>query len=340
MKMKKAMTQKRRERIRREILALLSEEPGLFRREINKRLAVSFALGAAELSDNTPDSRKNLLFSAIGTVLSDLCRDGTLHRSAEGRYILKKDAHVAVRDAACRDFLLSLLEGEALTRSEIYESAEGHFGTKRTPTPKDDHALRSMTGSLLDALVREGELSREGELYRRTVHDREFFENGDDERLRRLYLSLLHRQGGAFFERFTVSLLRDYYRRTGRTVTVAEVSGGADDGGIDGRIETRDALGFSEIVLLQTKCRREHLHVTEREVRGFYGAMRAKGGTRGIFVTTSYFHEAARRFFDALPDCVGIDGVQLFSLIRECSYGLRHTPEGYTVDRSFFRESL
>ncbi len=340
MKMKKALTEKRRERIRREILALLSENRGLFRREINTRLSVSFGITPTEARDNAPDSRRNLLFSAIGTVLSDLTRDGTLLRSAEGRYTLTKDAHVAVREAACRDFLLTLLEGCGATRSEIYEKAEAHFGTKRTPTLSDDHALRSMTGALLDSLVREGELTRDGELFRRTVYDEEFFENGDDERLRRLYLSLLHRQGGAFFERFTVSLLRDYYRRTGRTVTVAEVSGGANDGGIDGRIETRDALGFSEIVLLQTKCRREHLHVTEREVRGFYGAMRAKGGTRGIFVTTSYFHEAASRFFDALPDCVGIDGVRLFALVRECSYGLRHTAKGYAVDRSFFTESL
>ena len=340
MKLKKALTKQRREKLRREILSLLSERRGLFRREINSHLSATHGITEAEAQDNAPDSRRNLLFSAIGTVLSDLTRDGTLLRSAEGRYTLEKDAHVAVREAACRDFLLTLLDGREATRSEIYAEAEAHFGTARTPTLSDDHALRSMTGALLDALWREGELTKSGDLFRRTVYAEEFFESGDDERLRRLYLSLLHRQGGAFFERFTVSLLRDYYRRTGRTVTVAEVSGGADDGGIDGRIETRDALGFSEVVLIQTKCRREHLHVTEREVRGFYGAMRAKGGTRGIFVTTSYFHEAASRFFDALPDCVGIDGVRLFALVRECSYGLRHTAEGYTVDRSFFRESL
>ncbi len=340
MKMKKALNAKRRERVRREILAALSGGRSLFRREINSILAKSFGLTAQELRDNAPDGRRNLLFSAIGTLLSDLCREGALARSTEGRYTLTCAACVAVHDAKCREELLSFCEGTVRTREAIFAHLEVTFGTDRTETKEDDHALRSLVGSLLDRLVFEGELIRTEAGFRRAEIADEFFPTGDGEGLRRRYLELLHRQGGAFFERFTVALLSDYYKRTGRTVTLAEVSGGSQDGGIDGRIETVDGLGFSECVLIQTKCRREHLHVTETEVRGFFGAVCASGGSRGIFVTTSYFHEGALRFLDGIPNCVGIDGRKLFEIVTMCGFGLRHTPEGHTIDRRVFSESL
>ena len=340
MKMKKAVTAGRRERVRREILATLEGGRSLFRREINTALVARFGLGEGDLADNSPDSRKNLLFSAIGTLLSDLVREGALMRSAEGRYTLTRAAHVAVHTAKCREEILAFCCEASRGRGEIYTHLEGYFGTDKTDTTADDHALRSLAGTLLDRLVGEGELIREGESFRTACERDEFFPKGQEEALRERYLDLLHRQGGAFFERFTVKLLADYYTRTGRKVSYAEVTGGSNDGGIDGRIDTEDALGFRETVLLQTKCRRGHLHVTEREVRGFYGATCAAGGSRGIFVTTSYFHEAAVRFLDGIPNCVGMDGKKIFSLILQCGFGLHRTAEGYTIDRRVFSESL
>jgi restriction system protein len=188
--------------------------------------------------------------------------------------------------------------------------------------------------------VQEGELARSGHRFLRLVQTDEVFADVDDVALRRRYLALLHRQGGAFLERFAVRLLEDYFRRTGRTVTLAEVTGGSADGGIDGRLHTVDGLGFSETVLIQTKCRKADLHVTEREVRGFYGAVCAAGGSRGIFVTTSYFHGGAKKFLDGIPNYVGIDGEKLFSIVKLCSFGLVHTAGGYTIDKRIFSESL
>ncbi len=340
MKMKRALKGRKRDEIRRRILAVLAGGESLYRREINHRLADAYGLTADERRDNAPDSRRNLLFSAIGTLLSDLTRDGTLTRSAEGRYTLVKETRVAVRDARCREEILAYLAGGEHTRSEIYTHLERHFGTDATETTADDHALRSMAGNLLERLMSEGEIAKSEGGYRRTPLPDVVFPPEDEERLRRAYLLLLHRQGGPFLERFAVTLLAAYFKRTGKQVLLAEVTGGAADGGIDGRIDTVDTLGFAETVLLQTKCRREDLHVAEREVRGFFGAVCAIGGSRGIFVTTSYFHEGAERFLASIPNCVGIDGKKLFAIAKECSFGLHRTREGYTIDKGFFSESI
>ncbi len=340
MKMKKAIKGRQRGEIRQRILSVLAGGESLYRREINSRLSDIYGLTAEERRDNAPDSRRNLLFSAIGTILSDLMRDGTLARSTEGRYTLTKETRIAVREARCREEILAYLTEGVHTRSEVYAHLERHFGTAATPTRADDHALRSMAGTLLDRLAAEGEIARDEAGFRRTPPALEVFPTENEEGLRRGYLSLLHRQGGAFLERFAVTLLSEYFKKNGKTILVAEVTGGAADGGIDGRIDTVDALGFSERVLLQTKCRREDLHVTEREVRGFFGAVCAIGGSRGIFVTTSYFHEGAARFLSSIPNCVGIDGKKLFAIVKECAFGLHRTREGYTIDRKIFSESL
>lgn len=340
MKMKQASTAAVRRRIREEILSVAEEGKPFVRREVNRRVAARFGLSQKQLADNTPNSRKNLLFSAVGTLLSDLVREGALLRSAEGRYTLTGTSHIAVQASLCRSEILSFCQGGTRSRAEIYAHLEAHFGTKTTETAADDHALRSLAGSLLDRLVLEGELVGEDGSFRRVLPRDECFAAEDTEALRARFLELLHRQGGAFLERFAVTLLSEYYARTGRTVTYAEVSGGSQDGGIDGRLDTVDALGFRETVLLQTKCRKRDLHVTEREVRGFYGALCAAGGSRGIFVTTSYFHEGALAFFRGVSNCVGIGGDTLFEIACECRFGIQRTSDGLLyLDRKVFSES-
>lgn len=339
-KIKRAVTSSERARVRRDILAVLGKGQALFRREINTAVARMRGLSAAEGRDNAPDSRRNLLNSAIGTLLSDLCREGAVLRSAEGRYLLTCPAVHAIREAELREAILTFSKGEGHPRGEIYAHIEELFGTAKTAGREDDNALRCRAESLIARLLGEGELIAEGEYVRRVREEDEFFPDGQEDALRARYLDLLHRQGGPFLERFAVALLSDYYKATGRTVTCAEVIGGSQDGGIDGRIDTTDALGFRETILIQTKCRRSNIHVTERELRGFWGAVCAEGGSRGIFLTTSYFHEAGLRFLSRLPSCVGIDGERLFSLILDRRFGLHRKGGGYVIDRKLLSESL
>ena len=144
------------------------------------------------------------------------------------------------------------------------------------------------------------------------------------------FIARIHARGGEFFENYLVTLLSKYYKRHGYTVEEAYVTGGSADGGIDGVIKTVDGLGFRETVMIQTKNRIELS--SETDVRGFYGAVCASGGTRGIFVSASDFHSTARDFLLGVDNCVGINGRKLFSLAVECSYGIKKSGGKLTVD--------
>jgi restriction endonuclease Mrr len=64
--------------------------------------------------------------------------------------------------------------------------------------------------------------------------------------------------------------------------------------------------------------------------------MNAQKGTRGIFVTTSSFHPAAEKLLLSLPNCVGIDGKKLFSLVKQTVYGIHKTKSGFSFDNAIF----
>ena len=104
---------------------------------------------------------------------------------------------------------------------------------------------------------------------------------------------------------------------------------------VDVIMETEEELGFVERIIIQTK-NRKNIQTTEKEIREFYGVMNAQKGTRGIFVTTSSFHPAAEKLLLSLPNCVGIDGKKLFSLVKQTVYGIHKTKSGFSFDNAIF----
>ena len=132
------------------------------------------------------------------------------------------------------------------------------------------------------------------------------------------FIGNLNSKGGENFEHFGAMLLRAFYEKAGVTVNECKVTGGSDDGGIDIVVRTTDKLGFKEFICVQAKARR-NAHVTLKEVREFIGAMHTQGGTKGIYLTTSVFHEDAKRLIDEVHNVTGIDGATVFKLAKECN---------------------
>ena len=156
-----------------------------------------------------------------------------------------------------------------------------------------------------------------------------------DEKLRDAYLKRMRSLGGDYFEYYSVYLLERYSIRNGRRLEGLRISGGENDGGIDGEIELTDKLGFRETIYIQSKNwnpdkgKEEYWVVGETLLQQFIGACacrQAKDGKqncRGIFVTTSRFTPEAKRILDDMSDkIVGYDGNDLYDAAKECEFGV------------------
>jgi hypothetical protein len=238
---------------------------------------------------------------------------------------------VIIHEERCELYILSALKERPQTRAELRTHLTEQFGTHRTASKKDDSDLFSTIATVLARLLKSGVILQDGNTY----HLCKSCTASPDctvelATLRTEYLARVHAKGGEFFEHYFMNVLEKYVTLHGKTVIKNATVGGAEDGGIDGILVTKDCLGFEERILVQTKNRR--MTFAEKELRGFYGALRAAGGTRGIFATTGSFHEGASRFLDSLPDLVGTDGYQLFEMAKETLYGIKRTGGKLAVD--------
>ncbi|MDE5594627.1 MAG: restriction endonuclease [Muribaculaceae bacterium] len=139
-------------------------------------------------------------------------------------------------------------------------------------------------------------------------------------------LAAVKEQTPKFFEELVVLLLvRMGYG--GDFEDAAEVTQYSNDGGIDGIIK-EDALGLDKIYIQAKrwtdKC------VGGPDIQQFIGALINVGATKGIYITTSTFSEAARRQIrnSGSLKIVLIDGQELARLM------IKHNV-GVVVDRSF-----
>lgn len=295
-----------------------------------------YPLTQAERADKTPNGKRNLLRSLTGVAIAELKKEKTIEETS-GEYYLTKEMPVIVREEQCEKETLQLLSKTSMTKAELFVRLGERMGTDKTRTKTDDATLRSVTGTILKRLTQKGQLTLSGGRYTlvkpSNTATKASYEGEAD--VKKAFLTKLHGMGGAFFERFFMNLLDCYYKSTGKTVRYCQVVGGSEDGGIDGIIETVDDLGFREQTMVQTKCRGEN-HVTEKEVREFYGALCAKNGSRGIYATTSTFHYGALKFLSKIDNCVGVDGDRLFSIAQKCRYGVKKSKNGYILDDSAF----
>lgn len=301
------------------------------RRELIERCEAGFGLSAAEMSDNSVSGKKNQLRSLLGTAINEMHAAKMIGLDTRGRYYLASDKPVVVRIERCEREILKLLTERAATKREIREHIASALGADKTATTRDDDLVSTYMGGILKRLVERSVISLVDGVY--SLSERISARADDINEMLALktdFIARLHARGGEFFESFTVTLLSKYYKKLGYEVREAYVTGGSADGGIDGVIKITDKLGFRETVMIQTKNRIELS--SETDVRGFYGAVCAGGGTRGIFVVSSDFHSTARTFLDGIDNCIGITGATLFSLALECGYGIKKATGTLTVD--------
>ncbi len=111
------------------------------------------------------------------------------------------------------------------------------------------------------------------------------------------------------------------------------------DGGIDGIID-EDELGLEKIYL-QAKRYSEN-RVNEKEMQNFAGALGCSPVRKGVFITTSYFDERAKRKAESIQGKVIrlVDGDELTRLMIKHNVGvqLKTKIEIKKIDEDFFIE--
>ena len=302
------------------VLKLLDGK-ALSRTEIIDGVLAGYKLTKRELEDFSINGRRFNLRSSIGTVLSDMEKKGIVANDEDGLFVRTEEKIIAIQIEECEAEIIRLVTEAPKTKQEIKDSLVTYFGTDTTPSIKDDNRLFTYMGQILKRLVTEDVFEYDGAVYSTKperiayISDRRALLD-----LKASFLARIHSHGGEFFERYFLNLLKRYLVHCDKTVTEAYVTGGPDDGGIDCILKTVDSLGFRETIMVQTKNRLETTN--ETAVRGFYGAVCARQGSRGVFATISDFHPAATELLDSIDNCVGVNGDKIFSMACDTSYGI------------------
>jgi restriction system protein len=140
----------------------------------------------------------------------------------------------------------------------------------------------------------------------------------------------------AFFEELVIDLLVKM-GYGGSREDAGKAVGKSGDGGIDGIIN-EDRLGLD---MIYVQAKRWTGNVGEPPVRDFVGALDGEGVQKGIFITTSDFHPAAKRFAErSSKRIILINGHQLAQLMIEHDVGVStvETHEIKRVDSDYFIE--
>ena len=333
------ITAEDKQKVLKSIVKYLSSSLECTRNEVINGALICYGFSKQEIEKAQGATAKvNYIRSYIGTALTNLVSQGDVNVDKSKRYSLAKEQLVIVKEAECRAEILRLLKTKSMKKSDVYLALQKKFGTDKTTSKVDDNSLKQIAGQILSEEKSNGSLHEDNGLFSLTIKKQPTAYPSTalpEDQFAPLFISRINELGGEFFERFVANMLEKYYLINGRDVLSCDIVGGSNDGGVDVIMETEEELGFVEKIIIQAK-NRKNIQVTEKEIREFYGVMNAQRGTRGIFVTTSSFHPSADKLLLSIPNCVGIDGNKLFSLVKQTAYGIHKTKSGFSFDNAIF----
>ena len=150
-------------------------------------------------------------------------------------------------------------------------------------------------------------------------------------------LTMVLKKSPSFFEELVAKLLIKM-GYGGSYEDILQNRGQSGDEGIDGIIK-QDALGLDKIYIQAKKWADNS--VSGPEIQKFVGAIRQKQATKGIFITTSRFTDAALKCAKEVSDTIIlIDGKKLTKLMLDYNVGVQTEEiiEIKKMDEDFFEE--
>ena len=189
---------------------------------------------------------------------------------------------------------------------------------------KNDQNIKTVTNNLKDTHIEEEKTPEELIESAQNL----YFESLQSE-----LLSKLKKVDPVRFERIVLQLMEKMNYGVGQMTPLSH------DGGIDGIIN-EDELGLEKIYL-QAK-RYSDNKVNEKEMQNFAGALGCSPVRKGVFITTSYFDERAKRKASSIQGKVIrlVDGEELTRLMIKHNIGVQTKTkiEIKKLDEDFFSE--
>jgi restriction system protein len=282
--------------------------------EVYDALAKHFHLNDADLSELLPSGTQSRWHNRASWACYDLYRAGLLTRLKRGTYQITDDGRkVAAQKPAVidRDYLMQFprfaqfLESGGKAKSKNGEDLPGAPTlTLLTQTPEEQ----------IEAAFTEIRQTLVADLRGRLA-------SIDPFRFEQVVLDLLVAMGYG-----------------GSRKEAAAVTQKTSDEGIDGVIN-EDRLGL-DVIYVQAK--RWKANVGRPEIQSFVGALAGKKASKGIFITTSLFHDNAAEYVAGLHNkVILIDGRRLAELMIEHNIGVaeEHTYRVKKIDSDYFDEA-
>jgi restriction system protein len=296
------------------ILRILADGAEHSQRELADKMAEHFQLTPEERAQRLPKVRATYLRHRLGWAgfrlrragLADNPRTGTLQITDQGRkFLATNPTQLRRKDFAQFPEWASFLQETRKNRREregAITPDEPDELPDETPEERIEAAFTELNETLVTDLLSQ-------------------LAKVDPFRFERVVLDLLVAMGygGSFREAAAVT------RKTG-------------DEGIDGVIN-EDRLGL-DVIYIQAK-RWKH-NVGRPEIQGFVGALAGKKANKGIFITTSSFHDNASEYAAGLHNkVILIDGRRLAELMIEHAIGVaeEHAYSIKKIDSDYFDEA-
>jgi restriction system protein len=261
-------------------------------------MADEFHLTDAERGQLLPSGKQEVIGNRVYWALSYLSRAGLLTRVSRGIYEASargREVLLAPPERITIAFLRQFPEFRSLRPNDRYEPALTADIVPTDAVPPEPAATPDERIAIARA---EKDAALQAELLR-----------------------LVLERSPAFFERLVVHLLQAMGYGDGSSEAGLAL-GRSGDGGVDGVIR-EDRLGL-DLIYVQAK-RYTDQAVPPAQVQAFAGALNMQRATKGVFITTSRFTDAARQAAAQLHGMriVLIDGEELTRLMLNHDVGVR-----------------
>jgi restriction system protein len=301
------------------LLKVLSDGQAHTKRELTEKMADHFQLSPEEREQMLPSTRATYIkhrtgWAAFGLRKAGLATnpvEGTLVITDEGRKFLATNPSgrltrpVLMQFEPYRQFVAELKERGTAAAKKIGTlppiPPESSSDDETTPEERIESAFAELRETLITEL-------------------RAKLANVDPFRFEQVVLDLLVKMGYG-----------------GSRKEAAAVTQKVGDEGIDGVIN-EDRLGL-DVIYIQAK--RWKANVGRPEIQSFVGALAGKKANKGIFITTSSFHDNASEYAAGLHNkVILIDGRRLVELMIEHGIGVaeEHAYSVKKIDSDYFDE--